>query len=473
MADHRQFLGRYRAEDTVRRLDLSLFVVSSACLLLFYVNLGPLATASQIQPYAALLAWMWVAVRALTLGLHVSAAQGALLLFATYFMVYTYEGDGFDFSDYLRRSGAYLLSAGIFLALQYLNPPTLWRALKFTLPVWFGIGLLRYVDSTTYYSIVTPLVPTVVDSQERGTSSLAPEATDFGLTMVFLLVLCMITRRCLETSGLRAERWPVAVAVASALLSFSGTGYLGLAVVGTIYVLTGPTTRYGQFGRSLLTVVIVVGSITILSLLPVQRVRGVELFRLAVNDPVALMGTTTAYRVVHTIVGLFGIPDSGFLGYGAGSFKSEAPGIYNRHDLGSAFGLEGHYAINVPASLTNTPSSQVAIILVEFGLVGMLYLATIIIIAARSRIPFKGIAIAVLCLAWLGSFPASWPPFWVVIGIMMSPYFAMRQVPGNKFTHSLDEASPSPLGNSANLIAPRSRPSRGRSHVRHVGEDDR
>lgn len=413
-------------EDTeARRVDLLLVAVMVACLLP-YINIGPFSAPSQVQPWAGLLAWLWAGLRALTSGLRISAVQCMLLLFAAYFMINVYGGEGFDFSIYLRRSSAYLLSAGIFIAAQYLTPAMLWRALKVTIPIWLAFGVLRYINVTIYYSIVTPIVPTVVVSDERGTSSLAPEATDFGFTMVFVVVLCMITRRRLAQQGIQAEKWPLVAAVASVLLSLSGMGYLGLAVVGAVYVLTGPAGKYGRIGRSLLAVLMAICTVTIMSLLPSQTVRGIELLRLAIQDPIALMDTTTSYRVVHSVVGVFGIVDSGFWGYGAGAFGSEAAGVYYRHRLGNVFGLSGHYATNVPASLSGTPSSQVAIILLEFGVIGVAYLALIFGFAMRSRIPLKAVAIAVLFLAWLGSFPAAWPPFWVVIGIMMSPHFVAQ-----------------------------------------------
>jgi hypothetical protein len=421
-----RFLGEPDGDTEARRVNLALVTIMVVCLLP-YVNVGPFSAPSQIQPWAGLLAWLWVISRVLTSGLRISALQWTLLLFAAYFMINVYQGEGFDFSIYLRRSSAYLLSAGIFLAAQYLTPATLWRALKITIPIWLAFGALRYIDITTYYSIVTPLVPTVVASDERGTSSLAPEATDFGFTMVMVVVLCMITRRRLTQQGIRAEKWPLVAAVLSALLSLSGMGYLGLGVVGAVYVLTGPAGSVGRIGRGLIAIFMAIITVTVMSLLPTQTIRGIELLRLAIQDPIALMDTTTSYRVAHSVVGVYGIVDSGLWGYGAGSFPTEAAGVYYRHDLGNVFGLKGHYAANVPLSLSTTPSSQVAIILLEFGVIGVLYLMLIFGFAMRSRIPLKAVAIAILFLSWLGSFPGAWPPFWMMIGIMMSPHFVAKE----------------------------------------------
>jgi len=424
----RVLTGQSKADDAFipesesRQVSTSLAVIVVACLLP-YISFGPISTPSQIQPWAGLLAWLWVGYKALKSNVHVTSFQWVLILFAGYFMVNVYGGENFEISLYLRRSGAYILCAGIFLACQYLTPATLWRALKFTIPIWLAFGTLRYIDRSVYYSVVRPIVPTVFSLDVRGTSSLAPEATDFGFSMVFTLALCLIARRRLLQQGLKAEIWPLFAVIAAVLISLSGTGYLGLAVIGALYLLTSPAVKYGAIGRSFLAALLTVVAIVVVGLLPSQSIRGVELLRLAVQDPISLMDTTTSYRIVHGAVGVLGLVDSGYFGYGAGSFQTEAIAVYQRHHLGSFFQLRNYYEVNVPATLSNNPSSQVAVVLLEFGVVGVLYLLLVFGFAIRSRIPLKGIAVSVMVLAWLGSFPAAWPLFWLVLGIMMSPHF--------------------------------------------------
>jgi hypothetical protein len=369
---------------------------------------------------------MWVTVRAVKSDLKISAVQWTLLLFAVFFSLRVYGGVGFDVFVYLRRSTTFLLSAGIFLAVQYATPSTLWRALKITLPLWFAFGALRYINGPLYFDLVAPLVPTVVSSEDRGSSSLSPEATDFGFTMVAMVVLCMVTRRCLLQQGLRAERWPLFAAVASTLISLSGTGYIGLAVVGLIYLATGPAGRFITVGRTFLTVLAVSCFVIFLKLIPPGTIRGVDLLNTALQNPAELMGTTFSYRVIHLVVGFLGLVDSSFWGYGAGSFTSVAPDIYYDHRLGSVFGLVGHYAQEAPIKLGEAPLAQFALLFLEFGVIGVAYVSIIFGFAFRSRIPFKGVAVALLFMAWLQSFPAGWPLFWVVLGLMMSPNFVAR-----------------------------------------------
>lgn len=430
-----QSLIEPEAATAARQLSVPLVIVTAACFLP-YINLGPLSVPSQVQPWAALVAWLWVGMRAMTTGMRISALQWTLLVFALWFMIYVYAGEGFDLEIYFRRSASFLLSAGIFLAAQYLTPATLWRALKLTLPLWLLFALLRYASPDIYFTLVTPLVPTVVDSTARGTSSLAPEATDFGFTMAFLAVLCMITRRRLQDEGARAEKWPLVIAIASALLSQSGTGYIGLALISVFYLATRPSGRYGPLGRYLSAALVGIPAIVALDLLTSSGIRGVNLLSTAIRSPGDLMDTTVSYRVAHNIVGFLGLLDSNLRGYGAGSFVNEAPTVYARHALGSVLNLNSYYATAVPATLSQSPVSQFAVIILEFGIVGLIYLLILFLFAVRSRVPYKAIAVAILIATWLNSFPAGWPPFWVLIGVMMSPHFRAK---GNQGT--VDDAS--------------------------------
>lgn len=404
----------------------SLVVVMALCCLP-YLNLGPLSAPSQVQPWAALLAWLWVAGRLLTTGLHISGIQWVLLAFSLWFMLFVYGGEGFDLQTYFRRSAAFLLSAGIFLAAQYVTPATLWRALKLTLPIWLAFAQLRYTSSNLYFAIVTPLVPSVVNSDARGSSSLAPEATDFGFTMAFMVLLCMIVRRRLQEEGAPAEKWPLVVAILAVLLSQSGSGYIALALIGAIYLVTFPSDRVSAAARSVITVVIAIPVILMLDTFTSSGVRGIDLLSTAIQSPGDLMNTTVSYRIAHSVVGYFGMLDSNFAGYGAGAFINEATDVYYRHSVGSLLGLTGYYADEVPAGLSNSPVSQFAVFMLDFGIIGIIYLIIIAVFAMRSQIPFKGIAAVMLLAAWFNSFPAGWPPFWILIGLMMSPHFRSKR----------------------------------------------
>lgn len=128
-------------------------------------------------------------------------------------------------------------------------------------------------------------------------------------------------------------------------------------------------------------------------------------------------------------MGFLGMMDSNLKGYGAGSFLVEAPSVYDRHGLGTALGLQGYYASAVPASLSAWPLSHFAVIVLEYGIVGIIFLIVLFTFAARSKIPHKAIAVTTLIATWVQAFPAAWPLFWVLIGIMMSPHFRSKRSP--------------------------------------------
>jgi hypothetical protein len=79
--------------------------------------------------------------------------------------------------------------------------------------------------------------------------------------------------------------------------------------------------------------------------------------------------------------------------------------------------------------------------MLEFGIIGVAYAFIILLFAMRSQIPFRTIAVVILAVTWLNSFPAGWPPFWVLVGIMMSPHFRSVGTPGGV---NVDGVAPSP-----------------------------
>lgn len=417
---------------TVTRLpDLSGFEQQSLLLVLIvgflpYIGVGPLNVGSQVQPWGALLAWLWVLLKLASSGVRVRAAAAFILAFAIFALLYIYQGTGFNPGDYLRRSSAFLLSGGLFLAAQYASPTVVWRALRLVLPVWLAFAVLRYASPALYFSLVTPLVPTVVNSDARGASSLAPEATDFGFMMVALLVIAMVTHHRLRLSGVQTKPWPIIAAIAGALLSQSGTGFFGLAIVGITYLSTRPVGKFGRVGRWVTLGGLVVLALAILNAISGSEVRGVDLLTSALQDPASLMDGTVSYRVVHNAVGLLGLIDTGGLGYGAGAYIPEATGIYIRHDLGNFFGLTGYYAMNVPATLSQSPVSQFAVIFLEYGVIGVVYVLTVFFVVWRSAIPFRLVVVSVMFLTWVQSFPAAWPPFWILLGLALGSDWTKR-----------------------------------------------
>lgn len=387
-----------------------------------YLQFGPVAVPSQVQPWAAVVAWVWVVVHALSGNLRLSLTQLLLLAFSVWFLVWVYSAP-LEVETYLRRSGAFVLSMGIVLAVQYVRPETVWRCIRFAVPVWVVFGLIRYLAPGLYFSIIPSLVPSVYTSAARGSSSLAPEATDFGFLMVFLAVIALVARRALLVAGVRVSGWPIWLSGVGAFASLSGSGILGLALfLVMIYIING--VRGGWRPARAASVVMIFGVLWfMLSAVPETGIRGVDLLVQSIVSPSDLLQTTAVYRVAHNVVGFFGLVTGGVLGYGAGAFLVVGPRLFSEFDVGGMLSLRGYYADSVPLSLSESPLSFAAVIMLEYGFVGVAFMVLLFVHVARSRIFYAPLVLVFMVLTWVQSFPAAWPLFWVLLGLTFNEHF--------------------------------------------------
>lgn len=405
-------------------IGLSLLASATFLCCMPYLVFGPIAAPSQVQPWAALLCWLFILERLLTQELRINNLHIILGGFAVWFLLYVYQPGQVGIEYYLRKSASFLISWSIVVAMQYLRPDLLWRILKITLPLWTLFGVLGYISAPLYHLVTSPLVPTVIGvAGGRGTSSLAPEATDFGFTMVFMLLTGLVTRRCLQRQGVQTPAWPIWLAIVNIAISKSGSGFFAAIAVGGLYYLNRPgqsasrVARYGLIGLVMATLIVTVGA------MPNTGVRGIDLLLMTLRSPQDLINTTLSYRIVHNIVGILGMLDSRLLGYGAGAFLDVGPHIYMAYDLGRFLGLTGWYGTNAPLSLAASPLAFFPVILLEYGLAGLVYIVVLFRGVSLSRIPYKPLCLTMMFLTWLQSFPAAYPPFWLIVGLSMNPAF--------------------------------------------------
>lgn len=393
--------------------------------LLPYVGFGPIAAPSQVQPWAAAFGWLFILHRSVTNGIRITPIHITLGIFSIWFMIYVSRSVDFDISIYFRRSAVFFISMGILLAAQYITPNILMRQLKIVLPVWLAFGLLRYASPDLYFSIVRVLVPTVVESSARGSSSLAPEATDMGFTMSFALLLVLMARFSLRSQGQPSARWPILVAISTMALSTSGAGFFSFVLIlATVAIFGAKKIKQGRIlASAFIAPLLIFGLYFVLLSLPDTGIRGIDLLSLSAQNPSELINSTFSYRLVHNTVGLVAIYDSNLLGFGAGSFLVEAPRIEYDYNITILFGLTGYYAQNVPLTLSQSPISFLAVIFLEYGIVGVFYVMYLFSNAAKSNAPYTLTAVSMLILTWSQSFPAAWPPFWVLLGIMLGSKF--------------------------------------------------
>ncbi|MFK4870452.1 hypothetical protein [Novosphingobium sp. ZW T3_23] len=401
-----------------------LFAAVTMCCLP-YIAFGPIAAPSQVQPWAALLCWAFALHRLLTTTLRIDGFQILVLIFAVWFLLYIYAPGDVGIDYYLRKSASFLICWSILLATPYVSPFLLWRVLRLSLPLWTAFALLGFVSKGAYLAITRPLVPTAIGvAGGRGATSLAPEATDFGFTMAFMVLLAVITRKALVNEGHRPPVWPIAVAVFNVVLSKSGSGFFAVLVLAGIHHLTQTGRQNGaMLVRVLVGTVLAAALLLTVGSAPETGVRGLDLVILSLRSPAALLNTTLSYRIVHNVVGVLGMIDSNLLGYGAGSFLKVGGDIYLTYELGKVFGLVGYYATAVPLSLAGSPLAYFPVLFLEYGLAGLLFVVLLFRTVARSALLFTPLALAMMFMTWVQSFPPAYPPFWLLIGLALNPRF--------------------------------------------------
>lgn len=422
--DYRQHTALRRALATTTLL-LSLFP---------YVGISIFRAPTEVQPWAALFAWGGIMILALSGRAGTKIHEMILLFFGLFFLVYVPVWSQVDILSYLRKSSSVLLSLGIVLLSRSLEPLTLIRALKVASLIWFAFASLGAVSPSLYHSIIKFFVPNALGAYgERGATSLAPEATDFGFTMVYyfmLLFLASVAERDKNRTG--APLWLYLIIVLNVFLSGAASGIFGLIIITSVlfffFDVKTASNRF-RFRRSfmfislsclLLLVAIQIG------LFEYLNIRGVELLLVMLSDPSAMTDTTLSYRLAHNLVGIYGMLESNFIGFGGGTFLLKARDLYFSNNVGELLDLTGWYAINVPNTLSESPLSMVAVLLFEYGVFGLLFLLYCLWLPIASRV-LAGVAVAALLFLTLSqSFPLAYPLFWVLVGVVQNPRFRCR-----------------------------------------------
>lgn len=420
----------FAADDGDDSISASLLAGAVVLCCLPYLVFGPIAAPSQVQPWAALLCWAFVVHRVLTSSLRINGFQLLVLAFALWFMLYVNDPGNVGLDYYLRRSASFVICWAIIVAAPYVSPILLWRVLTITLPLWSGFAVLGFVSKGLYLAITKPLVPTAQGvAGGRGATGLAPEATDFGFTMAFMVLLALITRKVLSDRGYKVPAWPIGLALFNVALSQSGSGFFAVIVLGGLFYLTreGAGSRAdirGAVAFRLLAAGGVAGALVLtIGMAPETGVRGLDLVILSLRSPSGLLNTTLSYRIIHNAVGILGMIDSRLMGYGAGSFLKVGAQLYAQYDLGRFFGLTGYYAASVPLSFTGSPVAYFPVLFLEYGLAGLAFVLLLFRTVSLSALPYVPLALAMMFMTWVQSFPAAYPPFWLLIGLALNPGF--------------------------------------------------
>lgn len=417
-------------------------IVFCCLVLLPYVSIG-WRFPSQVQPWSALVAWFGVVFLLLN-GQRLRLSRGDVWIIgmAAFMTLYAWNPFDLDVHGYLRRSVGVLFSLGIYLFGRTVSPRHLATATLIAVSIYLACATLQYVAPRQYTAIASHLVPdknlnSELDSGDefgrRGAESLTPEATDFGFTSVYLALFAVLAARA--EAGKHEELvgvmgWTSKIGAALCVLaSRSGSGILaGIALLASL-IDRRLWTRERLVALSCAVIVI----IGLVLLPPVQRqllqMRGTGLLITAITNPAELNQTSFIHRYVHNVVGVIGFVESYGLGFGAGSFTKVAPNIYIAHGLDSDIEMSEYHRTAVLRSLEESPSGVVPMLLLEYGLLGLMFATVPFIIALRSPVHAKWSIIVLLALSWLQSFPIAYPPFWLLLSLTGNRQF---MVPDSK-----------------------------------------
>lgn len=409
------------------RLGLTGPMVWLACVLTLMPYLSPgRLLPSQVQPWAALLAWAVVIVASLR-GRRVQADMSValMLLFTTMMLVYFPWDVPVDLADLVRKTIGIPLSIGLVILGQNIDRSTLRSAVWVAACAYLFGAILQYVSTSAYLSVVRPFVDVVnIQIGSRGAASFAPEATDLGFTMAFLLLIALLTYSSSDRRSRTAQAVLVVIILTTAALSQSGTGIIASIVVLSLWLVQ----RLSRARKGL-----AIGALAVLAAILVYAVpsdevtiRGFALLQTSLSDPSALLQTSFAHRIVHNLVAVIAFVSSAGLGFGAASFTVVAPEIYVNYRIPQALDLSSYYSAAVLETLGTNALSVTAQLLTEFGVVGLSLIALLVMRVARSRVRFKLAVGALLIFTWLQSFPAAYPPFWLLIGLVCNEDFTRR-----------------------------------------------
>lgn len=244
--------------------------------------------------------------------------------------------------------------------------------------------------------------------------------------MVYLVALYFVASASLvATNTQRSPRWVYVVLVLNLFLSKSASGIFALSIICLMYVLSGSAKGHKKSRLLMLGVAFVLCSIAYIAahFLSDTGVRGLDMLLMTIRSPASLNDTTFSYRLTHNIVGVFGLYDSNFLGYGAGSFITLGAKIYGDYHVGDLIGVRGWYAYNIPLTLLKQPLAFFPVIVFEYGIFGLLFCIYLFSAVFRSGLRHKIVIAAIIFLTWAQSFPAAYPLFWVLLGLVYNKDF--------------------------------------------------
>jgi len=395
-----------------------------------YIAPGLLRLPTEVQPWAPIVAWFTFFIYFLLARGTLSRFHLVILSLSVLFLVYLPFDGSQDLNQYIRKSASFLLCWPLIVTASMVRPSIILSQIKFACVIWFCFAFFGFALPDQYLQIVRLFVPDAMGSYgERGETSLAPEATDFGFTMVYFGLFAFIASIQDRTAGGKgAPLWLWLVIALNIMLSQSASGIFASAILCMI-VMFWPkpffsTVRLNggiMFLTWLILLALVLTAIILSANTETTGIRGVDLLLLVIVDPASLINTTLSYRLAHNLVGILGMIDSGFLGWGAGTFSVNSIEVYSKYEIGAFLGLQGWYVENVPATLSVSALAVLPVLLFEYGIFGLLIMVALTTRVLLSQHAYKYLIGVTLLLTWAQSFPVAYPLFWLLLGLLDWP----------------------------------------------------
>jgi hypothetical protein len=394
-----------------------------------YISFGPFRTPTEVQPWASLIAWLGFILLLFSGKVRITRFHLAMLGFGVFFLGYVPWTDIVDFEQYIRKSAAFILSAPLVVIAQYLHPRRMLSVLKFAVVCWFLFAIFGLVAPSAYLEVATTFVPRALGAYgERGQTSLAPEATDFGFMMIYMWVLVILaSNKCLQLQVKPAPWWLYILIFANIALAGSASGVFALAILSFLFILASDNWAENK-AASKSRGALLVGTcfaILLVVLLWLSKssqidtgVRGLDLLIEVLGNPKSLIDSTASYRLAHNLVGFYGLLDSKLLGFGAGSYLTSGIDVYREHNIGQLLGIAGWYAENMPVTLSSYALATFPVIIFEFGIFGVIYIAVISVKVFRANTRYKYAVGMLLFLTWSQGVPVAFPLFWILLGLL-------------------------------------------------------
>ena len=394
-----------------------LFIVVTFCTLMPFVSVV-ISFPSQMQPWAALFSMIGGLVFFLMKNNKLSLEIKSLIIFSLMLSMYITKYSVIDI-EYFKKNIGLVFSISILIFYYYYGYRSEFgRVILPVLYLYLFFAVLQYL-STPVYTGLSGLFLDVSDIHigERGAASLMPEATDFGFTLNYFILITYLFYKQGVVSG-RLLKHVIILCVLMIFLSKSASGVITLVLLLSAIYCVNARIKLGHILASFAAIALVLILIFVFSN-ELMNIRGVVIIVDLLNDYETIMLTSFAHRFIHNAVGFLAFVDSNLLGFGAGTWSFMAEEVFQIHRLDIVFSLNPYYSIAVADSLNQAPLSNIGFMLLEYGVFGLIFVYLIFYKLTKIEAKLYMPALCIMLLTWLQSFPLAFPPFWMVIGLLM------------------------------------------------------